>query len=85
MNWRDKVDPAIKTHLEKQVAETVKERRAYEYAQDSGNAQLWVAVANLSRQIFDLELRIKSLEKVSTESLPKKTSKKKIKKAIDKQ
>ncbi len=77
MNWRERVDKAIRIHLEGQVAESVKNREAYEAAPDSGNAQLWVSVANLSKEIFDLNLRIKSLEKTLSERTHEKKSSKK--------
>ena len=84
MEWREKVDPAIKVHLEKQVAESVKDRKAYEEAPDPGNAQLWVAVANLSKEIFNLNLRFSYFEKTLQEiskmqSVKKRVDKKKPK------
>ena len=80
MEWREKVDPAIKAHLEKQVAESVKDRKAYDEAPDPGNAQLWVAVANLSKEIFDLNLKLGYFEK----TLQEISSNKPIKKRADK-
>jgi len=60
-NWRNNVDPMIKSHLEAQIKETSK-TPVYKEAKNPGNAQLWVAVANLSKQIFDLNLKLKFLE-----------------------
>ena len=62
MKWRDGVDPLIKNHLDKQVAESVRHRRDYEKAKNPGLAQLWIAVANLSKELFEMNLRIKGLE-----------------------
>ncbi len=77
MNWREKIDPTIKMHLEKQIAESVKDRRAYESAPTPGNAQLWVAIANLSKDMFNLNLKLKSLEgALKQANLEKRGSKK---------
>ena len=62
MGWRAKIDPQLRNHLEKQIAETGKHRTAYSESKDPGNAQLWVAVANISREIVDLSLKLKYLE-----------------------
>lgn len=64
MSWRKEVDPLLKEHLEMQIRESHRHKEIYSKSGNKGDAQLWVAVANLSRQIFDLQLRIKSLEKV---------------------
>ena len=77
MIWRDLVDPTIKAHLEKQVAESIKDRGAYEAAQNPGNAQLWVVVANLSKEMFDLNLKLKFLEGTMREFAGKNETKKK--------
>ncbi len=61
-SWRDKVDLSIKDQLEIQVAESAKHIEAYKEAADPANAQLWCAIANLSKQVFELNLRIKYLE-----------------------
>jgi len=61
--WRNLIDRSVQNHLELQVREAAKHRGAYKFSKNPSNAQLWVAVANLSRQIFDLNLRIKFLEK----------------------
>lgn len=61
-NWRNKVDMSIKDHLEEQIAESSKHKDAYMQAKDPAEAQLWCAIANLSKQIFELSLRVKYLE-----------------------
>lgn len=69
--WRDKVDASIKDHLEVQIAEATKHKGAYKKSKDPANAQLWCAIANLSKQIFEINLRMKYLENVVKETLPK--------------
>ena len=61
-NWRDSVDKTLKDHLELQIKEAAKYSEAYGKAKNQGQAQLWIAVSNLSREIFNLELKIKFLE-----------------------
>ncbi len=63
MDWRKRVDPLIKDHLELQVKESYREKKAYSKAKSKGDGQLWIAVANLSKQLFDLSLKVKFLEK----------------------
>tara|TARA_Y100000310_G_scaffold339468_3_gene432187 strand:- start:1514 stop:1750 length:237 start_codon:yes stop_codon:yes gene_type:complete len=60
MNWRDKLDPGIREHFEDLVKDVAREKSAYH---DSQKAQLWVALAVLSKKVSDLELKIKQLEK----------------------
>ncbi len=75
-NWRNQVDPAIRNHLEIQVRESAKNRGAIEQAPNEANAQLWCAIANLSKQNFNLELKIKYLERLLSDLLKSKTKSK---------
>lgn len=86
MNWRDYVDLDVKDHLEMQIAESSKQKHAYKKAKNSSNAQLWCAIANLSKQIFNLNLKITYLEKRLQEVSEKKPTKKakRLKKGIKK-
>jgi len=61
-NWRDSVDKTLKEHLELQIKEASKYSEAYEKAKNKGQAQLWISISNLSREIFNLELKLKFLE-----------------------
>jgi len=77
MTWRNKVDPAIRNHLELQVRESAKNRKAIEQAENKANAQLWCAIANLSKQNFSLELKLKYIERLLADLLKPKTKDKK--------
>jgi len=86
MNWRKNIDPLIRSHLEFQIKEASKNKNAYSKSKNPSNAQLWCAIANLSKQVFDLNLKIKFLEntlkEVASQNTKKKSSsKKKTKKA----
>jgi hypothetical protein len=62
-NWRKKVDPSIKSHLEFQIKESARNVAAIKSSKNPSNAQLWCAIANLSKQIFDVNLRLRYLER----------------------
>ena len=61
-DWRDKVDPALREHLEAQIKESNMYKEAYEKASNQGNAQLWVAIAVLSKQVFNLNQKLRVVE-----------------------
>ena len=62
MPWRKNVDPIIKEYLDLQVKESNKFREAFSKSKHPANAQLWIAIANLTKHIFNLELKLKYLE-----------------------
>ena len=70
MAWRNKLDPTLKGSFEDMVMRILDEREAYMAAKKPSIAQLWTAIAILTKQVSDLELRLKKLEK------PQKTNKK---------
>jgi len=74
MTWREKIDPSIKNHLEAQINQTIRHKESYSKADRPSEAQLWVAIANLSKQIFDLNLRLKFLEQVMQETIGRRGS-----------
>jgi len=67
MDWREKVDNSIKEHLDTQIKETHKSEDALKSADDPKNAQLWIAIANLSKQINDISLKVDYIERVLQE------------------
>ena len=62
MPWRKSVDPIIKEYLDLQIKESNKFRNAFSKSKNPANAQLWIAIANLTKHIFNLELKIRYLE-----------------------
>lgn len=76
--WRSKVDPLIKNHLEHLINETGRHSSIYRESEHPRLAQLWVALAIISKQLFDINLKLKYLEqalmKVSKDKERKKTS-----------
>ena len=63
MSWRKSVDNSIRNHLELQIKGTHKHKESYSDALQPSNAQLWIAIANLSKQIQNLNSRLINLEK----------------------
>lgn len=62
-NWRDNVEVYLRKHLELQIRESFKHKEAYENSQNPNISQLWIAIANLSKEMFEMNLRMKFLEK----------------------
>ncbi|MBI2107207.1 hypothetical protein HYT57_04425 [Candidatus Woesearchaeota archaeon] len=61
-DWRNKVDPALRDYLEAQVRETNLHKNAYNSAKNQANAQLWIAIAVLSKQLFNMNMKLNVLE-----------------------
>jgi len=61
--WRDNILSEVKTHLEKQIEDSAKHKEAYNKSINPANAQLWVAVAILSKQLFELNRKVGMVEK----------------------
>lgn len=66
-SWRDTIDPMVRDHIEVLINESVKHRDSYKLAGNTANAQLWCALGLMQKQVFDLNLKIKFLEKVLKE------------------
>jgi hypothetical protein len=62
--WRDNVDPTIKNYLEALIKSTITNKEAIDLASNKGNAQLWMALSILYKQSFNLDQRIKYIEKL---------------------
>ena len=67
-NWRNKVDQTLKGHLEAQINNSAR-HRAYLEAPNPGNAQLWIAIANLSRKVYEIQMKLDSINNALKESV----------------
>ncbi len=86
MNWRDEINPAIKAHIEARIRQSAENRDAVLAARNPREAQLWIALGNMSREITEANLKLKYLEKALADTLQvkkKKTRSKKEQKEID--
>jgi len=63
MAWFESLNPILKTHLNEQLKQSHKQRTAFTKAKDPSKAQLWCAIAFLSKQVSDLDYKVKSLER----------------------
>jgi len=86
MVWRKNIDPLLKEHLESLVKESYRHKKAYSSSKDPSKSQLWCAVASLSKELFDLHLKVKVIERALQDSLGKGRKKKvddDVKKVMD--
>ncbi len=67
-NWREKVDPSIREELNNLIEEVYKHKDAYRQAKNPSNAQIWCVLANISKQLFDINLKLKLFEKILKDS-----------------
>lgn len=72
-SWIKDIDPLLQKHLAAVIKEASKDKKAILNSKDPKTAQLWVAVANLAQQNFDLNQRVKLLEGALKQSLGGKT------------
>lgn len=63
MKWRDNIEKDLKPYIERLIKESYNYRKSYNSAGDKGKAQLWVVISILSRQIYNLNLKLDYLEK----------------------
>jgi len=79
MIWRKVLHPSLKPHLEHQIRETFKHRKVIRRSSDPKNAQLWVAIANISKDMAEIKqkLGISNIKTVVFPSVKKKIVRKK--------
>jgi hypothetical protein len=77
MSWRKNINKGLKWHLEQLIRESFLYRNQYNKADDTGKAQLWVALAILAKRISEAESKIKLHEGVLKEISPKGAMKQK--------
>ena len=58
MKWRKVLHPTLKPHLEHQISETFRHRKVISRSEDPKTAQLWVAVANLTKEIYEIKQKV---------------------------
>lgn len=68
MKWIEKLDESTKESLKTQINITHNHKEALRYAKYPLVAQLWLAIANLSRQISGINSKLDYLERALQES-----------------
>ena len=77
MKWYDTLEKELRDHIQYHITESSKYKKEIRQAKNAGNAQLWLVIGNLSKQILLLHEKVDTLEKKLT---PKKTTKRKVQK-----
>ena len=79
-NWRDNVKGPLKVQLEKVIKNSAEHRDTIQLASDKKTAQLWIAIAHLSKELREQKVRTKYMETILTELLETKKAQLKSKK-----
>lgn len=66
-DWRKHIHPELREHLEREIRRTFEHKRAYDNADNKGNAQLWIAVGNIAKQLNKIEKRLNEMESMAKE------------------
>jgi len=75
MSWRADLDKGLRPYLEQIIRESFLYKNIYSQADDPGKAQLWVAMAILSKKLCEIESKLKLHEAVLKDISPRKASK----------
>ena len=67
MTWIDDVDDTLKPYLKALIKDSHFNKKSFSNASNPGNAQLWIVLATLYKQIVTLDNKIKLLEKTLRE------------------
>ena len=80
MNWRNQINPIIKDHVEVRVRQSAEDREAILDASNPREAQLWIALGHLSKEVTDANMKLRYLEKALADTLKAKKKKTRSKK-----
>jgi len=75
MSWRKNLNKGIRPYVERLVRDSFLYKYEYRTADDGGKAQLWVALALISKQLDQIESKLKLFEGVLKDISPKKSAK----------
>ena len=67
MVWVEEVDETLKPYLKALIKDTHFNKKAFLQAQNKGDAQLWLALASLYKQMVTLDNKVKLIEKTLIE------------------
>jgi hypothetical protein len=87
VNWQESINPTLKLYVERVIKNSAENKNAIIKAKDKKTAQLWIALAQLSKELHESKARIKYLENILgdlLESKKKSVRSKKQKTEIDK-
>lgn len=67
MNWREKIDKNLRAYVEEIIAQSFYHKSSYNKASDKGKAQIWIALGILSKQIYELDMKLNYIERALQE------------------
>ncbi len=84
MTWRENLDKNLRPYVERLIKESFEYKKVFDSAKDKGKAQLWIALAILSKQIYDIKLELKYIERTLQDisKLKRKKEEKEVEKFI---
>ncbi len=71
-NWRENIKSPLKLHLDKVIKGSAEYKEDIVLAKDQKIAQLWISLAQLSKDLRESKVRIKYLEAIVVELLEEK-------------
>jgi hypothetical protein len=77
VNWRENIKSPLKLHLERAIRNSAEYKEDILKAKDKKTAQLWISIAQLSKEVHESKVRIKYLENLLCDLL--ETKKKQVK------
>ena len=72
VNWRENIKPTLKLYLDKVIKNSAEHKDTIDLAEDKKTAQLWISLAQLSKEQRESKIRVKYLETILTELLEEK-------------
>ncbi|MFH1823425.1 MAG: hypothetical protein ABH817_01775 [archaeon] len=72
MKWRQNLDKTLRPFVEKLISESFKHEPEFRMSGDNSKAQLWVTAGILSRQLYNVEMKLRYLERALQDIAPKK-------------
>lgn len=67
MKWRNKIDPSLRPHVERMIAESYLFKESYASAEDKSRAQMWIAFGLLSKQLHEMDMKLNYIERAVQE------------------
>jgi hypothetical protein len=67
MNWRERINKNLRAYVEEIISQSFYHKESYNFANDRGKAQIWVALGILSKQIHELDSKLNYIERALQE------------------
>ncbi len=67
MNWRERINKNLRAYVEEIISQSFYHKESYNFANDKGKAQIWIALGILSKQIHELDSKLNYIERALQE------------------